>query len=151
MTRMGLAGLCLALMTSVGFAEESLVFSATQAGQSQPEKLCVIGFDANGFWASEQLMTNSFPAPQVGLEPLDGRDGLFADVVASLAGKDPNIPWQDEAPEAPYVTITHVMGKGAGETRRVVYLAWGRAPAPVAQLFGDLGRYGMDCLPPTLR
>jgi hypothetical protein len=152
MIRAGLAAMWLTALAPAVSAEERLIFSVTGAGQPGPEKLCEIGFDANGFWAIEQIATNSFPAPRVPLESVETRGQQFADVLAMLDGGAPNVPaWRDAPPDAPYLTLVHAKGEGETATRREAYMPGLGVPPQVAFLFGDIHRYGMDCLPPVLR
>jgi hypothetical protein len=151
MNRYGLAALLIFLAASSARAEEIFV-SVVGTGQAGPQKLCVIGREGNAFWAIEQIATNSFPAPKVSLQPFDGREERFAEVVAMLTGPLTDMPgWQEKTPEAPYVQLALVRDSADDETRRTLYLP-GRGVAPqVEGLFAELRRYGMDCLPPVLR
>jgi hypothetical protein len=152
MSRRGFIALLLTLVGTSALAEESLTLSVVGPGQAGPEKLCVIGQEDGAFWAIEQIASNSFPAPKVGLEPFEGREERFVDIVAMMDGALADIPgWQAEPPEAPYVQLALVRDQSDGEARRDRYLPGGAVPPLIEALFSELRRYGMDCLPPLIR
>ncbi len=145
------ASICVA-MASAALAEDKLVLSVVGQGQTAPEKFCVIGFEDGTFWATEQIAMNSFPAPRVALEPFEGRDQSFAELIQLLDGTGPGLSGgRETAPAPPYVKLVLSRGNSEGDIRREAYLAGLAMPPTVARLFGELGRYGMDCLPPVLR
>jgi hypothetical protein len=112
----------------------------------------VIGREGDAFWATEQILMNSFPAPKLSLEPFDGREERFAALVAMLSGTLTDMPgWQEEPPEAPYVQLALVRDDADVDTRRTLYLPGLAVPPEVEGLFAELWRYGMECLPPVLR
>lgn len=151
MNRYGLLALLICLAASSARAEEIIV-SVVGSDQTEPQKLCVIGREGNAFWATEQILMNSFPAPKVSLEPFDGREERFAALVAMLSGTLADMPgWQEEPPQAPYVQLALVRDNAAGDTRRTLHLPGLAVPPEVEGLFAELRRYGMECLPPMLR
>jgi hypothetical protein len=152
MRKSGLVAMLICLAAGSAQAGESLAVSVVGAGEAGPQKICEIGREGSGFWALEQITTNSFPAPKVSLDPFEGREERFAALVAILNGTPADLSgWQQDEPDAPYVQLTLVQDSASGEARRTLYLPGLGVPPDVEGLFGELRRYGMDCLPPVLR